>query len=112
VDSKVQRIGEGLAPAKNKCYKLFSNIKIGLFSARVFEMKIKVTKSDGKSSEFPKLMKYTGRDSNFVVLFSSNAVGMVVESQDDERPVGYFDDCWTTSRFCNFQGSVTLENGT
>jgi hypothetical protein len=70
-----------------------------------------VKENFGKT-DFPKLMKYTGRDSNFVVLFSSNAVGMVVESQDDERPVGYFDDCWTMSRFCNFQGSVTLENGT
>jgi hypothetical protein len=74
-------------------------------------IKTSVKENFGKT-DFPKLMKYTGRDSNFVVLFSSAGLGMVVESQDDERPVGYYDDEWCINRFRDFHGSVTLENGT
>jgi hypothetical protein len=70
-----------------------------------------ILKEKFDKTDFPKLMKYNRKDSNFVVLFSSDKVGMVVESQDDERPVGYYLNNWYMSSFSDFRGSVTLENG-
>lgn len=62
--------------------------------------------------DFPRLMRYNKKDGDFTVLFSSRGTGMVVESTDDDRPVGYHSHNWSMGSFSDFHGTLTLENGT
>jgi hypothetical protein len=75
-------------------------------------MKSTVKKGSYKSTEFPKLMEHVGDGGWFLVFFVRVNEGVVVASEETQRPVGYSDDYWYMPSFSDFQGSVTLENGT
>jgi hypothetical protein len=61
-----------------------------------------------KENKFPKLMLSNTKDSNFVVLFSSSEVGMVVSSEG-RYSVGYYSSNWTMSSFDDVVGTLQLK---
>ena len=61
-----------------------------------------------KEGEFPKLMVDIN-DGDFVVLFSSSGIGVVVSGEAGGE-LGYNSTDWSMAGFHDFRGSITIRN--
>lgn len=72
-------------------------------------MKVEV-KQDGENPLYPlypRLMKFHD-NVNFIVLFISREEGVVLKSDDINKPIGYYANDWYMENFTDFKGSITI----
>jgi len=69
---------------------------------------IKSKVSLASKNDYPKIMK--SKNSGLVVLFSKSELGTVILG-NELHDCGEFSDDWDMSSFTDFDGSITLSNG-
>ena len=68
---------------------------------------VKVSDKEERENDYPKLMV---DEYGMIVLFAGHKVGMVVET-DSREDCGHYSESWDMSWFTEFDGSITLSNG-
>lgn len=60
-------------------------------------MKSELVDTETDETSFPALYERIGVDSKFIVLFNDTKSGMIINTTDPNRPIGYFSHTWITA---------------
>lgn len=71
---------------------------------------IKLETSNKKGKDFPKLMKYNLKGGSFIVLFTKEKHGTVLQSNCSDWVVGETCDDFAMIAFIDYEGEITLSN--
>ena len=73
-------------------------------------MKVEVKESSKKSERpFPKLM-ISKVNKSILVLFTAPTEGTIIQSKNNDKPVGFYSRDFGDSYFEDFEGEITLSN--
>ena len=69
-----------------------------------------IRKDKDKNLTFPRLMRYKTADIDFIVLFTSKEVGIVIQKNSSDYDIGYHRNDWYMPDFEDYDGEVVLSN--
>lgn len=73
-------------------------------------MKSTLINKEENEIKYPCLMATHSSYGSKVVLFTNKGFGMVVYSEGDQLPIGFYSEAWDISGFTPFDGKLELSN--